>query len=148
MEDISKARASAGKERANVSDSEKPKEENKRICKKCGKNPTMAPQTPYCSPCMRLLAQEARDRKKASSSGDNAAQEGKIREAPRETPSRKTKAAPAAGETTVRVDFGAHADLLREIKGLAEEEIRPLDLQIIYVLKSHLKGLKPVEKQG
>ena len=38
----------------------------------------------------------------------------------------------------IQIDFEKHTSVLDEIKDLAEEEMRPLEWQIIYMLKNHL----------
>ena len=46
--------------------------------------------------------------------------------------------------TTVTIEFGKHSLILKEIEKLADEEIRPLGLQIIYMLKNQLKAIQQV----
>ena len=41
---------------------------------------------------------------------------------------------------TLMIHFGKHEPILREIEKQAEAEMRPLDLQVIYILKKHLEG--------
>ena len=48
-------------------------------------------------------------------------------------------AKPGRDDTTLIIEFGKHAPVLREVERQAEEEMRPLDLQVIYILKSILK---------
>jgi len=122
-----------------VVDQEKTKTEAPRICKKCGKNPTINKHSPFCSPCMRQLANEARERKKAASLDDKKAKGQGALTSQGETPL-KEKESSRSEINAITIDFGAHAGLLREIEKLAEEEIRPVGLQIIYILKNHLKA--------
>lgn len=51
---------------------------------------------------------------------------------------------PKAGTVAMRIDFGRHRELLEAIVKLAGEEMRPLDIQIIYMLKSCLKRAEAV----
>ncbi len=124
-----------------MTDQEKIKAEEPRICKKCGKNPTINKHSPFCSPCMRQLAQEKREKEKAESVDDIKAK-GKETITSQEKTLPKEKEAARAEIKAIRIDFGAHAGLLREIEKLAEEEIRPADHQIIYILKSYLREHK------
>jgi hypothetical protein len=42
--------------------------------------------------------------------------------------------APAIENMAVNIDFGMHPHILKQVQELAEQEIRPLDLQIISLL--------------
>lgn len=106
--------------------------EKPRLCKDCGEKPTMSAKCPYCASCMRKKSMAARERKKLESGG------GDPKPGLTKTPP-GPKEAPKSEITATRVDFGGHAEVLRRIEKLAEEEMRPLDLQIIYILKSYLK---------
>ncbi|MDD5451511.1 MAG: hypothetical protein PHT49_06400 [Desulfovibrionales bacterium] len=44
-------------------------------------------------------------------------------------------------DTALKVDFGKHVHVLREIEKLAEQQIRPVELQVIYMLKTCLDGM-------
>jgi len=110
----------------------KPGEGVKKLCKKCGERETLSKSCPYCARCMGDIA---RDKKKAPQApvakppkimGDHPAMQG--------------KACPGA-ITAVTIDFKSYPDLLRSIEGLATEEVRPLDLQIIYLLKSRVRDI-------
>ena len=50
------------------------------------------------------------------------------------------------GNTALEIEFGKHVSVLRDIERLAEEELRPVDLQIIYMLKNHLSSKKEVSE--
>ena len=43
------------------------------------------------------------------------------------------------------IQFDKYASLLTEIEKMAEEEVRPPDLQVIYILKSYLNNAKVVK---
>jgi hypothetical protein len=110
-----------------------------RLCKDCGEKPTISPRSPYCSSCMQKRATEARARKKKAPEKANRPQAGKKRDQPGEKASPKVKEEPKAEIYAIRVNFGGHPEVLGAIVKLAEEEMRPLELQIIYVLKSYLR---------
>ncbi len=111
-----------------------------RLCKDCGEKPTISPRSPYCSSCMQKRATEARALKKAAPEKDKGPQARKKRGEPGERASPKAKEVPKAEINAVRVDFGGHPEVLTAIQKLAEEEMRPLDLQIIYILKSYSRS--------
>jgi hypothetical protein len=43
--------------------------------------------------------------------------------------------------TALTIEFKKHPSILREVEKLAEEEVRPLELQVIYILKQYLKNV-------
>ncbi len=47
-----------------------------------------------------------------------------------------------AANRVIQVDFQKHMDVFNQVVKLAEEELRPLDLQILYILKGHLHYTK------
>ena len=46
-------------------------------------------------------------------------------------------------DTTLTIEFKKHPSILREVEKLAEEEVRPVELQVIYILKQYLKSVNP-----
>ncbi len=105
-----------------------------RICKDCNQNPTMSARCPYCSSCMQRRATAARQKKK----GDSKAEVVKAA-------THRQPAAEKDGEskrTSIRVDFGGCPEVLSKLERLAAEEVRPIELQIIYILKNQLRGCK------
>jgi hypothetical protein len=44
------------------------------------------------------------------------------------------------GDTVLRIDFAKYSSILKEIKKLAEEEVRPVELEVIYILKRYVSG--------
>ena len=93
----------------------------------CGKK-VISPGSPLCASCMAVKAHEARKTKKKPSA------QAKIK---KEVPG---AAKPGRDDTTLIIEFGKHVPVLREVERQAEEEMRPIDLQVIYILKKHLKG--------
>lgn len=110
----------------------------KRICEDCGARPTIKPNVPYCPRCMAI-----RGNKKRWQAGQR--KESKAR--PRKVSSARKKAleeAPGAAEggkpeDSLVINFGSHGDLLRAIERLSEEEIRPIEMQVIYLLREALR---------
>jgi len=114
----------------------------RRVCVACGLKPTISDSCPFCPSCMRKKSMESR----------------KGKTAPVQARKRKTKEDKAPAEKTptienmaVNIDFGRFPLILKELQNLADEEIRPFDLQIIYILKHHflkhhLDAIKPSSK--
>ena len=105
----------------------------RRMCITCGEKPTISDSCPYCPSCMRKKSMESRKGKTAP-----------VHARRKET--KKDKARPEKtppGEImTVEIDFGRFPLILKQLQNLADEEIRPLDLQVIYLLKQHIDAIK------
>jgi len=54
-------------------------------------------------------------------------------------PTAHRKQASKAGTVVMPVDFGGHREILEAVVKLAEEELRPVGIQIIFMLKTYLK---------
>jgi len=109
------------------------KKENTKICNKCGKNPTIQPNSPLCASCI----------------GKQAWMDGKAKKKVPASPKRKettqNKAIPEKPHqdlnTALTIKFGKYASVLSEVEKIAEEEVRSVDLQVIYILKKYLKNV-------
>lgn len=110
----------------------------RRICITCGLKPTISDSCPYCPSCMRKKSMEARQGKNAPV----RAQKGRPKKD--KAPAEKT---PAIENVTVNIDFDKHPHVLKQVSDLADQEIRPLDLQIIYLLKRHFETDKAFPKE-
>lgn len=119
----------AGEEKVNMVDQNKTGGEKPRLCKDCGEKPTISAKCPYCASCMRKRSIVARERKKEESGRD---QTGLIKTPP------GPKEAPKSEMAVVQVDFGGYPQILEGLKKMAKEEIRPVELQILYLVKSYL----------
>ena len=109
--------------------------ENKRLCSKCKDNFTISPTNDLCASCMARLSNEVRKARKAklkAPAKSNTKGKGKAE---------KSSLVPIPS-SEIQIDFGKHTLVLDEIKDLAEEEMRPIEWQIIYMQKNHLKGIK------
>lgn len=99
-----------------------------QLCVECGEKERMG-NSPYCSSCMAVRANRARAENRRS-------------ERPRKRTDNPTRSKPGKAleepSTALRIDFGIHAAILREIEKLADKEIRPLECQVIYMLKTQL----------
>jgi hypothetical protein len=93
------------------------KKENERICEDCGEEKTLSPHCPYCAKCMALRGNAARKKAKAK-------------------PQKKSL---SLCEATISVGFDNHVEILEEVKRLAEEELRPVEMQILFMCKKYLE---------
>ena len=103
------------------------KTEDKKICEKCGINPVIHSNSPYCSAClhaMKKAKQKAAGAEKKKTQGISK---------------QKTESTPKTRDTAVEIDFGKYSHILKEIEKVADEEMRPLGLQIAYILQKYLE---------
>ena len=115
---------------------------NERICETsdCGKV-TLSTNCPYCASCMGSRAKAKREAKALVETVENGS--GKTRgEAERWIVGEmgrpdEAEEVPKSG-LSITINFSKHTQVLDQIRGLADEEIRPLDLQVIYMLKTYL----------
>lgn len=114
--------------------------ENTRTCEtKACENKTISPKHPFCASCLARKSNEART--------SNKARKAKLKAPVKSNTKGRGKAEKSshvglAKPIQIQIDFGKHTLVLDEIKDLAEEEMRPIEWQIIYMLKNHLKGIK------
>jgi len=110
------------------------KKENTRICKECNSNKTISPKHPLCASCMARRSNKKRPlRKKVSTSTKRKdTTQGKGRH--------KAVKVQQRGNMELTIRFGKYTSLLTEIEKMAEEEVRPPDLQVIYILKTYLSN--------
>ena len=112
---------------------------SRKICITCGLKPTISDSCPYCPSCMRKKSMEARQGKNAPV----RAQKGR----PKKDKALAEKT-PTIENYGVCIDFNKHPHVLKQVSDLADQEIRPLDLQIIYLLKRHFETDKAFPKEG
>ena len=123
-----------------------PKKENTRLCG-CGKI-TLSPSCPYCPACMSAKSRQGKSAKKEPKPKRPRGRPPKkgTTESPTEAPKKektthgmpKPEKAPVGPNTTLAIDFGKCSSILRAVEKLAEEEMRPVDLQVVYILKHYL----------
>jgi hypothetical protein len=116
-----------------VKDQLKPSGIAKKICKKCGERETLSKNCPYCAKCMGDIARAKKEAKKPPGTG--------ALKVMGEQPAQLGKGSPGAS-SAVTIDFNNYRDLLDSIRVLAVEEVRPVDLQIIYLLKGRVNEIK------
>ena len=102
------------------------------LCADCGERERMG-SSPYCPRCMAIRGNKARaknkDPEKPKKAKDTQGQA-------------KAKTQAREGNTALRIEFGRHVGILRKIEDLAEKEIRPVECQVIYMLKRQLDALE------
>ncbi len=124
----------------------KDKIKNTRVCKTdgCGKI-TFGPHCPLCPSCMAKKANEKRAAKKTEHEKNKGVIRAKKQQNETQGQLKVEKASPG-DDTVLTIEFGKHGSILEAIKEIAEEEVRPLDMQIIYMLKKQLKNTKVISK--
>jgi len=111
---------------------EKPEFQN--LCKECGKKPRLG-SSPYCASCMAIrgnkakAAQKAAEEQKKQSQIKSPVKLGKAHKGP---------------DTALTIEFGGHVSILREVEEAAKKEIRPIEYQIIYMLREQLSAKNTV----
>jgi hypothetical protein len=110
------------------------KPENTGLCEKCGEKPKFG-RSPYCASCMARKSNEARKGKKTKKTKPRRG-----RKKAGHTKDKAEKSPPRDDTAVITIDFGKYAPILRKIERLAEEEIRSVESQVIYMLKTCLKG--------
>ena len=112
------------------------KVKNTRICETEGcENKTITPKHQFCASCLAKKSNAARAAKKKGPTKPNSITNSRGSITPK-----KSSHLPMV--KPIQIDFGKHTSVLDEIKDLAKEEVRPIEFQIIYMLKQHLKGIR------
>jgi len=103
-----------------------------RICAICKTKKTISPKHNICGSCMAAKANQKKEkRRKLHSEGTKS---GKM------TISGKGCALNNQNMSIV-INFSKHPAILNQLKKLADDEIRPLEAQIVFLLKSHFSQL-------
>lgn len=107
------------------------KKGNTRICETEGcERITLSQSCPYCASCMAKRANSG-SKKRPDKSKAQKRTSGKA----------KAEIASPGLNTAITIQFGKYASVLKEVKDLAEKEMRPVDMQIIFLLKSRLDSI-------
>ena len=110
-----------------------------RLCSTCKTRKTISPSHDICPSC--LAAKRKYKKGPATKKADKGTKQAKMKE---DTP------APAKVDCRLNmevvIDFAKYPSILDKIKELAEDQIRPVDSQIIFILKSSLTALEGVIK--
>jgi len=116
------------------------KQENTRICEKCNKNLTIQPNSPLCASCIGKQAWKDGKAKKKKQLPKK-----KIPPSPKKRDITQGKGKHKAEIGQPRANFEVifsekYSQVLKEVEKLAEEEIRTVDEQIIYIIKTYLSN--------
>jgi hypothetical protein len=109
------------------------KQENTRICSECNKAKTISPKHPLCASCMARRSHKKRPPKKKGSTSIKR----------KDTTQGQAKHKAEIGQPRANFEIvisGKYSQVLKEVEKLAEEEIRTVDEQIIYIIKSYLSN--------
>jgi len=119
--------------------------ENKKICEKCSEKPSISKFSKYCSSCLNSFKtdkEKAPGKPKRKKVSIDKALPEKVPETPKRekasSGTAKPEKAPRTPDTAVRIEFGKYISVFKEVEKLADEEMRPVDMQIIYMLKKQL----------
>lgn len=124
-----KPESQTGKEREGIMEYTQEATKQVKLCSTCHIKPTISESSNICASCM---AKKANEKMRLSKMAGNRAKPEKTKEDKRHT----EKVAPRPSQA-VTIDFSQYAHVLKQVVDLAEVEIRPLNLQIIYLLKRH-----------
>lgn len=131
-------------DRAHSSETQKEAEamsdEAKNLCEECNEKPTLHPKGKLCASCMAKRSNAARRSNIERKKPHTATGKGK-RKAP-SLPIVETQKAEEAPDAAITINFGEHAAILREIEKLSAQELRPIHMQVIYILKHYLENAK------
>ena len=111
---------------------------SKKPCRICGKKPPLHKNNEMCPSCMSKKSWEKRRSK------------NKVPDVPKKKPNveganhskEKPREPVIEQNTAITFEFGEHATILREVEKLSGQELRPVDMQIIYMLKKQLLAMQ------
>lgn len=106
-----------------------------RICKQCGEEPTISPKNPYGPRCLSRRSHKKTRSKTLKTSIHKMTKS--IRPSKIVGHTRKKRQTGSANKF-IEIDFSEHRDIFDQITLLSESEIRPLNCQVIYMLKEYL----------
>ena len=101
-----------------------------KLCEDCGEKPTLHPNSKLCAGCMARRSHKNKKRPESAFKASKKKSKGGT----------KRKAAKTFEDANVIIEFGEYAPVLKEIEKIADQEMRPLGLQIIYMLDRYLKS--------
>ena len=104
-----------------------PKDKGVRLCRECGEKPTIQSTSPLCASCLGKAAWK--DRSKNKGPGEPKKIKSTQDKAQAEKPQQALNMA-------LTIQFQKYPSILEEIEKLADSEVRTVEEQIIYVLKS------------
>jgi uncharacterized protein YlaI len=130
----------------------KPKPTNTRICDDCKEKITISPNSSLCPSCMAKRSNAKAKAKKEpeppkpgdESTGKRPPESSNFRRSRSpEAPTPFSAKSPVGSNGTLLIEFGRHGHegILRKVEKLAEDELRSVDLQVVYMLREQLKSV-------
>jgi len=126
----------------------KDKIKNTRVCETdgCGKI-TFGPNCPLCPSCMAKKANKKRAANKTVHEKNEKVISNKKQQ--NETQGQlKVEEASPGDDMTLVIEFRKHGAILKTIREMAEEELRPVDMQVIYMLKNQLRSIQEEKRSS
>ena len=115
----------------------KPKtEKTRRLCSICKQKPTISDSSTYCASCMGRKGNEKQRERAALTPKET--KPPKVKE---NTPA--TEKVDCRANMEVVVDFTKYPALFRQLQEMSDDQIRPIDSQIIFFLKQIITTQKP-----
>ena len=122
----------------NGKNGESQKMTTQRLCRICGENPPLHKNNEMCPSCMSKKSWEKRRSKNKGPDTPKKKTDAKCI-----THTKDTQEKPVRGQNTaITIEFGEHAAILQDIEKLSIQELRPVDIQIIYMLRNYLADTK------
>jgi hypothetical protein len=107
-----------------------PKEQ--RLCEDCKQKPVISAGSALCASCLGRKAHKNKPEKESPQHTEKR---------PPTPPKPKPKEEPQEYHiSSLTIDFEKYVTILQEIRKIAEEEMRPVNLQIIYILRHYLEA--------
>jgi hypothetical protein len=115
------------------------RETNTKICSECQDRPTIHPNSSLCASCMAKKSKAKREAEAQGQAGRRV--NGELRGKPKKAILGQM-AKPGTGNQdgqVVEVNFFKYPGLLEAVRKKADEDLRPVDLQILFIVKTYLK---------
>lgn len=117
-------------------------EKTKVLCSDCLEKERLG-NSPFCASCLGIRGNRAKAVKAKDKGTEKPTKARKAQSKPKGRP--KSKKPLSKTDTALRIEFGKHASILREVESLADKEIRPVECQVIYMLKKQLTREEEVQ---
>ncbi|MBN2468018.1 MAG: hypothetical protein JXD19_07690 [Deltaproteobacteria bacterium] len=101
-----------------------------KLCEECGQKQVISHGSRLCASCMAKRSRKPKPETEAPKKC-------------RHDKSAKPEKVPKQSASVVTIDFGKYVAILKQVEKLADEEMRPVDLQVIYILKNYFKSKTP-----
>ena len=111
----------------------------KVLCSDCRERETLGHGS-LCAHCLGVRGNRAKAAKAARAGKDKGSEQPKKAKKTQSKP--KGKKVLNDANTALTIEFGKHASILREVESLADKEIRPVECQVIYMLKTQLARME------